>query len=76
LVSQYCQLQLKVVPYNHFYPLLELANIINTTERFTDLGKLSLVMVVQWLAPANFHNCPSYLKKDALFKKRSKLTQK
>ncbi len=34
------------------------------TERFTDLGKLNLLMVVRFLAPANFYHCPAALKFD------------
>ncbi len=36
------------------------------TELFTDLGKLNFLMVVWFWAWANFHHCPSCLKKATL----------
>jgi len=46
------------------------------TERFTDLGKLNLVIVVWFWAQANLYFCPSCLKKQCSVQKWSKLTQK
>jgi len=34
---------------------------LSTTERFMDLGKLNLLMVVRFQARANLHYCPRYL---------------
>jgi len=42
---------------------------IKNTKCFSDLGKLNLLMVDQFYARANLHNCPSFLWKQCLIKK-------
>jgi len=44
--------------------------------RFTELVKLSLLMVIWFEAQANFYYCPSCLKKQLSIQRWSKVTQK